>query len=211
MRYLKKYENFDRVAFHGFMMTPKDMRLPACEIEWKDPSQDTGCPRFSNEEYITREDENKAIEYLNEEEIGEIIGYSRGGAILMKALNRGARRPKSVCMVAPAWKRKWSDELNGDELNGIEGFVIHGGKDNKVPLRHSAILARESGLPLYVFPEANHVNILKYTKRETVGILIDSTKIQYIIDILPDWKKEESTTAQLEQQYSIVKNNIEIL
>lgn len=205
MRYLKTFERFDRVAFHGFMMDPQDMRLPACEIEWKDPSQDTGCPKFSNEDQITKEDEQKAIEYLNEEEIGEIIGYSRGGAILMLAMNRGARKPKSVCMVAPAWNRKWSDELKGDELKGIGGFVLHGGKDDKVPLRHSAVLALKSELPLYVFPEANHVNILKYTKTEADGILLDKNRIMEIIDELPDWKQGSPTKEHLDLQYSIAK------
>ncbi len=206
MKHLKKFENFDKVAFHGFLMTPQKMRLPSCEIEWKDSSQDTGCPKFSDSMNITDEDEEKAISYLDEEDIGEIVGYSRGGAILMQAIYKGAKDPKSVCMVAAAWKRKWSTiTLKGNELKGIEGFVIHGGKDDKVPLKHSVILALNSNLPLYVFPEANHVNILKYTDNETDGILVDKKKMTELLESLPDWGTGVADRKQIEQQYSISK------
>ena len=206
MKHLKKFENFDKVAFHGFLMTPQKMRLPSCEIEWKDSSQDTGCPKFSDSMSITDEDEEKAISYLDEEDIGEIVGYSRGGAILMQAIYKGAKDPKSVCMVAAAWKRKWSTvTLKGNELKGIDGFVMHGGKDDKVPLKHSVILALNSNLPLYVFPEENHVNILKYTDNETDGILVDKKKMTEILESLPDWGTGVADRKQIEQQYSITK------
>ena len=206
MKHLKKFENFDKVAFHGFLMTPQKMRLPSCEIEWKDSSQDTGCPKFSDSMSITDEDEEKAISYLDEEDIGEIVGYSRGGAILMQAIYKGAKDPKSVCMVAAAWKRKWSTvTLKGNELKGIDGFVMHGGKDDKVPLKHSVILALNSNLPLYIFPEANHVNILKYTDNETDGILVDKKKMTELLESLPDWGTGVADRKQIEQQYSITK------
>jgi len=206
MKHLKKFENFDKVAFHGFLMTPQKMRLPSCEIEWKDSSQDTGCPKFSDSMNITDEDEEKAISYLDEEDIGEIVGYSRGGAILMQAIYKGAKYPKSVCMVAAAWKRKWSIvTLKGNELKEIDGFVMHGGKDDKVPLKHSVILALNSNLPLYVFPEANHVSILKYTDNETDGILVDRGKMTEILESLPDWETEVANRKEIELQYSISK------
>ena len=182
------------------------MRLPSCEIEWKDSSQDTGCPKFSDSMSITDEDEEKAISYLDEEDIGEIVGYSRGGAILMQAIYKGAKDPKSVCMVAAAWKRKWSTvTLKGNELKGIDGFVMHGGKDDKVPLKHSVILALSSELPLYVFPEENHVSILKYTDNETDGILVDKKKMTELLESLPDWGTGVGEKKQVEQQYSITK------
>jgi len=206
MKHLKKFENFDKVAFHGFLMTPQKMRLPSCEIEWKDSSQDTGCPKFSDSMNITDEDEEKAISYLDEEDIGEIVGYSRGGAILMQAIYKGAKDPKSVCMVAAAWKRKWSTvTLKGNELKGIDGFVMHGGKDDKVPLKHSVILALSSNLPLYVFPECNHVNILKHTDDETTGILVDRKKMSEILKSLPDWGTGVANRKEIELQYSISK------
>jgi hypothetical protein len=206
MKHLKKFENFDKVAFHGFLMTPQKMRLPSCEIEWKDPSQSTGCPQFSDSINITDEDEQKAITYLNEEDIGEIIGYSRGGAILMQAIYKGAKNPDSVCMVAAAWKRQWSTvSLRGDELKGIDGFVLHGGKDDKVPLKHSVMLALSSNLPLYVFPECNHVNILKHTDDETAGILVDNRKMTDLLESLPDWGTGVGSKKEIELQYSISK------
>ena len=109
-------------------------------------------------------------------------------------------------MVAAAWKRKWSTvTLKGNELKEIDGFVMHGGKDDKVPLKHSVILALNSNLPLYVFPEANHVSILKYTDNETDGILVDRGKMTEILESLPDWETEVANRKEIELQYSISK------
>jgi hypothetical protein len=48
-------------------------------------------------------------------------------------------------MVAPAWLRGWSTiNLKGDEIKGSKGFIIHGGKDDNVPLKHSVILSKMS-------------------------------------------------------------------
>ena len=33
MIYLKTFERFNKVAFHGWKMEPQDMKLPECEIE----------------------------------------------------------------------------------------------------------------------------------------------------------------------------------
>jgi hypothetical protein len=45
MIYLKTFERFNKVAFHGWKMEPKDMKLPECEIEWG-PGKEKGCPNF---------------------------------------------------------------------------------------------------------------------------------------------------------------------
>lgn len=124
----------------------------------------------------------------------------------MQAIYKGARKPDSVCMAAAAWKRQWSTvNLKGDELKDIDGFVLHGGKDDKVPLKHSVILALSSNLPLYVFPEANHVSILKYTDNETDGILVDRRKMFEILESLPDWGTGVANKREIEEQYSIAK------
>ena len=109
-------------------------------------------------------------------------------------------------MAAAAWKRKWATvNLKGDELKGVDGFVLHGGKDDKVPLKHSVILALSSNLPLYVFPEANHVSILKYTNNETDGILVDKEKMYEILESLPDWETGTAVKKEIYQQYTISK------
>jgi hypothetical protein len=90
MRYLKTFESFNKVAFHGYMMDPDDMQLPECELEWT-PGKDSGCPSFSDSPKITKEDENLAIKYLDQKDINTLIAYSRGGAILAmcKAVSEG--------------------------------------------------------------------------------------------------------------------------
>ena len=45
MRYIKTFERFTKVAFHGYLMDPKDMKLTDCEIEWS-PGKTEGCHSF---------------------------------------------------------------------------------------------------------------------------------------------------------------------
>jgi hypothetical protein len=197
MKRIKMFEDFDKVAFHGFGMVPRDMRLPDCEVEWKGPEQETGCPRFSDSPRISEEDLSKAISFMDEEDIETLIGYSRGGAILIAALMKGARLPEEIFFVAPAWARQWA-ELAPMRI-GAKGHIVHGGLDDKVPLRHSAILSKMTGLPLYVFPDLDHVSILKKKDSCDGGILVRD--LDSAIDSLPDWgRKSLATARQIEAQ-----------
>jgi hypothetical protein len=199
MKHLKTFERFDKVAFHGYMMEPKEMRLPDCQAEWESPEQETGCPLFSSEKRITAEDMRKAFEYLDKEEIKTIIGYSRGGAILLGALKKGAKTPEAIYLVAPAWARQWAD-IEPFPIR-CAGAIIHGGKDDKVPLKHSAILAKESGLPLYAFPECDHISVLKHKDSIQGGKKIED--LDKAISELPDWGRTGAATPeQIEAQYS---------
>ncbi len=142
--------------------------------------------------YKLAEDIEKAILYLNEETPNTLIAYSRGGAILLQALAMGAKKPDTVYLVAPAWNRQWPTvSLTGSEISG-NGAIIHGGSDNIVPLKHSVMLAKESGMPLYVFPGLNHVNILKNKDNPTSGIQLKDFKTA--LDVLPDWGKTGKAT-----------------
>lgn len=200
MRYIKTFEKFNKVAFHGYLQEPEDMKLPECELDWT-PGEQKGCPNFSDERKITKEDEKLAIEYL-EQTIDTLIAYSRGGAILLQSVAKGAELPKNIYLVAPAWLRGWTTiTLKGDEIKGANGVIIHGGKDDKVPLKHSAILSKMSGLPLYVFPECNHINILKH-KDNVIG----SSKVKNLdelIKALPDWGENNSTPEDVDKQHYI--------
>lgn len=198
-----KEMGIEKGAFHGFGMKPQDMRVDTCNTEWTTPDQDTGCPAFSDSTKITNEDIEKAITYLNEEDLKTLIAYSRGGAILLQALSMGASRPSTVYLVAPAWNRQWPTvTLNGSEVAGT-GAIIHGGSDNIVPLQHSVLLAKNSGMPLYIFPGLNHINILKNKDNPTSGTqLKDFNKA---LDILPDWGKTgKATDEQLKIQEDFV-------
>jgi pimeloyl-ACP methyl ester carboxylesterase len=201
MRYLKTFESFNKVAFHGYMMDPDDMQLPECELEWT-PGKDGGCPSFSDSPKITKEDENLAIKYLDQKDINTLIAYSRGGAILIQSVAKGAELPKKLYLVAPAWLRGWTTvQLKGDEITGANGYIIHGGKDDKVPLKHSAILSKMSGLPLYVFPDCDHVNILKH--KDDISGGLEAKNIDELIEALPDWNEKSPTPEELDKQYYI--------
>lgn len=205
MKFLQTFEKFTKVAFHGYKMEPEDMQLKDCEVEWV-PGSSKGCPDFSDEPKISQEDERLAIEYL-EQQIGTLIAYSRGGAILLQSISKGADLPEKIILVAPAWKRQWPTvELSGNEIKGSDGFIIHGGKDDKVPLKHSVMLSKNSGLPLYVQPDCNHINILKY-KDTTEGLKkIDDKSIDNLLKVLPDWGTGNSKPEQVESQYQIIKD-----
>jgi hypothetical protein len=190
-------------AFHGFGMKPQDMRVDTCSVEWTSPDQTTGCPAFSDSSKITPEDMEKAISYLNDEKLNLLIAYSRGGAILLQALSMGAKRPSTVYLVAPAWNRQWPTVgLSGSEVSG-NGSIMHGGSDNIVPLKHSVLLSKNSGMPLYVFPGMNHVNILKNKEAPTSGIQIPD--LGSALEILPDWGESgKATQEELQQQEEFV-------
>jgi hypothetical protein len=200
-----KEMGIEKGAFHGFGMKPQDMRVDTCNIEWTSPDQDTGCPAFSDSTSITKEDIEKAITYLNEENLKTLIAYSRGGAVLLQALSMGAKKPPTVYLVAPAWNRQWPTvSLSGSEISG-NGAIIHGGSDNIVPLKHSVLLSKNSGMPLYVFPELNHVNILKNKENPTSGISVKDH--DGALDILPDWGKSgKATVEELKIQEEFVSN-----
>lgn len=203
MLFLKTFEKFDKVAFHGFGMRPEQMRLSDCNTEWTGPDQDTGCPLFSSDDKLSEDDINKALLYLNEENIKTLIAYSRGGAILLEVLKRGAKLPKKIFFVAPAWNRKWAKII--PEPIESEVYIIHGGKDNQVPLKHSIILSEKIGAPLYVSVESDHISILKH--KDDLSQLKLITNITEAKKILPDWGRESlSTEEELKLQYEFCLN-----
>jgi len=181
------FEDIDIGAFHGFGMKPQDMRIAACDVTWQDAgdvSQGKGCPMFAGTGAISDDELHTAVEYLKDEKPKTMVVYSRGGAIMIKALMNGANKPGAINFVAPAWKRSWATGLDGSVAGG-SGIIIHGGKDDKVPLKHSVELALASGLPLYVVPDANHVSILK--NKMGGGVLVNNQMLQSGMQELPDW------------------------
>lgn len=199
-------EKFSDAAFHGYKMSPADMRTSTCSTEWINPNQETGCPKFSDNNSITPEDETKAIDYLNKEDIQMLIAYSRGAAVLLQALKSGAKKPGSVVLVAPAWNRQWSGgKLSGSEASGLNGSIVHGGKDDAVPLKHSVLLSQKSGLPLYVVSDANHINILKYKQSPSSGKQIKD--LDTALKVLPDWGQAGTASAEdLQKQIDFVNS-----
>jgi len=180
----RKFLKEEAAAFHGYGMTPQEMSkkgdLPACgeppelttgdtavknkEHGYYDKQWDAGekgCPEFTHDKGINSDhkDIHQAIEFLDNIRPDELIAYSRGGAIALAALPSTNYQPR-VTFVAPAWKRGWVTDLKNPTYSN--GVIIHGTKDDKVPLSHSADLALRTGMKLYIFDGRGHINILKH-------------------------------------------------
>jgi len=184
----RKYLEEATASFHGYKMDPTQMRVsPQCDSppndnQWE--AGDEGCPQFTNDRGIddNHEDVVEAIDFLNNVKPEHLIAYSRGGAVALAALAKAEHQPK-VTFVAPAWKRGW--------VNGIEnptfsnGVIIHGTADEAVPLWHSAELSLRTGMPLYVFEGAKHVNILKYKNNPQSGIELNQEQKEKLVNETP--------------------------
>ena len=172
-------------AFHGYKMDPTQMRVsPQCDTppndnQWE--AGEEGCPQFTNDRGINHDHEDiiEAVEFLNNVKPEHLIAYSRGGAVALAALSKSTHQPR-VTFVAPAWKRGW--------VNGIEsptfsnGVIIHGTADEFVPLWHSAELSLRTGMPLFVFDGAKHVNILKYKNSPESGVELSKEQKEKLVN-----------------------------
>jgi hypothetical protein len=192
----RKYLNELDAAFHGKGMAPNQMRVdPQCKTppnddQWE--AGEAGCPQFTNERGIgfDHKDVIEAKEFLENVQPDHLFAYSRGGAMAMAALNSGVAHIPKITFIAPAWNRGWINDL--DPNVSIQGSIIHGTMDEWVPLRQSMELASKSGLPLYIFPNADHGGkILKQKNNPTSGILATPEMIAKGLIVLPDWGQSE--------------------
>ena len=156
------------VGFHGFRMTPQQMRMPG--------------PQFSDSKPVSSEDIEEAADYLEEVHPGLLVAYSRGGAVAMLAIRESGVKPK-VIWVAPAWQRGWAN-VSPPSTSGV---ILHGDKDNSVPLQHSCQLAQKTGLPLRVVPDRNHISILKDKTNQGAGVLVPRNRVNECVQEMPDW------------------------
>lgn len=203
----------DTRAFHGYKMDPTKMRVKDCEQgepSAENPSNqwttgEKGCPRFTDDKDIDEEHEDivEALVFLENVRPKTLIAYSRGGAVASAALQKSQHKPE-VKFVAPAWKRGWVKN-NPIAPSGLKGSIVHGTRDNAVPLRHSFELAKETGLPLYVAPEANHINILKLKDNPEKGLRVPPNIIDLGLKQLPEWKNGTmGTEDQVENQHQFI-------
>ena len=167
-RYLRR-KLAEAAAFHGYGMDARDMRMPG--------------PEFTDQRPVPREDVEQAIEYLEEVRPGLLVAYSRGAAVAMLALRESGVKPK-VVWLAPAWKRGWA---KARPPSGAGGVILHGDKDNSVPLQHSCQLAEETGMDLRVVPDRSHVSILKNKSSPGAGVLVPRDRVRDCVNELPDW------------------------
>lgn len=208
----RKFLKEDTRAFHGYKMDPTKMRVNSCNQgeaaanpnnQWE--TGDPGCPKFTDDRGIDsgHEDALEAVEFIENVKPQKLIAYSRGGAMASLALNQANHKPE-VLFVAPAWKRGW---VSGNPLppGGLNGSIVHGTRDNAVPLRQSFELADATGLPLYVAPDKNHVNILKYKENPESAVLVPSAVIQKGLEELPEWESGLGSDEQVEAQHQFIE------
>ena len=181
----RKYLNEETAAFHGFGMNSTQMRVsPQCD-EAPDDNQweagEEGCPQFTNDKGIDHDHEDilEAINFLDNVKPDHLIAYSRGGAVALAALPKASHQPQ-VTFVAPAWKRGWVNNIENPTYSN--GVIIHGTKDEFVPLSHSAELSLKTGMDLYVFKGMKHVNILKYKNNPQSGRLLSKEEKEKLIN-----------------------------
>lgn len=158
----------EAVAFHGYGMSPESMRMPG--------------PQFTDQKPVPPEDIEAAVDYLEETRPGVLVAYSRGAAVAMVALGEAGVRPR-VLWVAPAWRRGWANARPPH----VNGTIIHGDRDDAVPLQHSCDLALRTGNPLHVVPDRNHVSILKDKTNPSAGTVVPESRLRECADTLPDW------------------------
>ncbi len=201
-------EAFNDAAFHGNGMTPQEMRTNTCSVTWESPALDTGCPKFDfRGGRISSEALDLAMEYLNTEDVKMLIAFSAGGPLLMQALTAGAKRPKLISFVAPAWKRHWAkgSSLNPKDSAG-PGFIINCTDDAAVPIAHSIDLSLKTGMPLYIFKDRSHINILKHKLSTSGGTLISGKALKDALSQLPDWGSDQlGTPEEVKQQQAWFK------
>ena len=210
----RKFIKEDTRAFHGFKMDPSKMRVPGCDQGKPTPEDpdnqwttgEKGCPKFSDDTNISDQHEDivEALIFLENVRPKALIAYSRGGAVASAALNKSNYKPE-VKFVAPAWNRGW---VSGNPLppSGLNGTIVHGTRDNAVPLKHSFFLAERTGMPLYVVPGANHINILKSKDDpQENGLRVSDEQITLGLKNLPEWKKGLGSDEQVESQHQFIE------
>ena len=214
MEHWRRFLKEDTRAFHGFRMDPSKMRVPGCDQGDPTPEApdnqwstgEKGCPKFSDDKDIqeNHEDIVEALVFLENVRPQTLIAYSRGGAVASAALQRSQHKPE-VKFVAPAWKRGWVKN-NPLAPKGLKGSIVHGTKDNAVPLRHSFELSKETGLPLYVVMDANHINILKFKDNPEKGLRVPANIIELGLNQLPEWNNGTmATDDQIESQHRFIE------
>jgi hypothetical protein len=160
-------------------MSPEGMRMPG--------------PKFTDQKPIPEGDVEEAVEYLEEIRPGVLVAYSRGGAVAMLALREYKGAKPRVIYVAPAWRRGWAKVR---PPAGSKGVILHGDKDNAVPLQHSCELAESTGLPLRLVEDRNHTSILKHKTDPNAGKLVPRPKVKECVKTMPDWGQSGKGTPE---------------
>ena len=189
--YIRLLLNEEVHAFHGYKFGPDRMGLRG--------------PQFSDEDKVTDEDIESAIDWLESEDPDELVAFSRGAAVLDQMVfdEPGTiDELPPVTYVSPAALRKWTNAPVPKLPAGSR--VVHSDGDNIVPLKHACAVADNAGAELGIAKGKgdgkDHVRAL--SKRNNPDYMLDPRKC--LDSDLPDWGADgDSSEEELDTQMKI--------
>jgi len=199
-------EDIKTHAFHGWGMKHDKMRYQGTK---------TKSPQFvsQGEKPVTQGEINHAVHYLNKHEPEHLVVYSRGSAVWAAAQDAAGSGGlpdlpsslKKVTYLAPAAKRQdWGQQNN--KLSPVgDDMVVASSADGRVPVKHSAQVAKETGKKMYLYEpdrlpkELTKANVSDYGLKghqqpmwhNGQGKVIQGDDLTKIVNTFPDWDTED--------------------
>lgn len=204
--YTWEEEDIKTHAFHGWGMKHDSMKYQASKVK---------SPQFvsDGEKPVSQGEVNHAVNYLNKHEPEHLVVYSRGSAVwaaAQDAAGKGDLPPlpsslKKITYLAPAAKRQdWGQQDNSLDPVGND-MVVASSADGRVPVKHSAQVAQETGKQMYLYKpkrlpkELTDANASIYGLKghqqpmyhKGQGKVVTGADLDKIIDTFPDWDEED--------------------
>ncbi len=182
-------------GFHGKGGSSKQLfskyTIDPSLIECWSPSRRIGNPCFTGQEAVSTAEIDLAHQFMMLEQPAQLIAYSRGGSIYAQMMAQYPSVPKHfIVFVAAAWKRFWNSDRPHVPNRDWKGLIIHGDLDGRVPLKWSVALSQETGLPLVILRDVDHIGTIfdaPFNERfRTLGVVAPQ---DLDLEGLPDWKQ----------------------
>jgi len=182
----------DTHTFHGYKFGPDKVGLPG--------------PNFDDTDFVTDDDVDDAVKWLDQYDPSELVAFSRGSAVLHQVMDKKPEKwrdkeiPK-ITYVSPASLRKWTGAPVPSDIPG-GSKVVHSMGDDIVPLKQACQVAAQTGADMHIVPGKadgkDHVRALRY--RDRGGKVVHAAACA-LDDDLPDWgDAARSSEEELEQQ-----------
>jgi len=193
-----KKVNERTLGLHGAGMSPE-------ELQFGDDK-----PELNKTGKVTPEEADLIAKKISTERPEKVYAYSRGSAVLNKAvqdddLDAGSLPP--VVYVAPAALRGWTDAPVPKLPAGSETYI--GDKDAAVPVKQACKIAQAAGTPLKVMPDKSHVSVMYGVKDNAPSYEVDANACASDPE-MPDWGSEkiDKTDPRVAQQQQRIKIHI---
>jgi len=187
------------------IITEKTLGLHGAGMKASDLPFGDEKPELNKADKVTPEEAALIAKKIKDEKPERIFAYSRGSAVLNKAIgdhNLDSGKLPPVTYVAPAALRGWTDAEVPQLPAGSETFI--GDKDAAVPVKQACKIAKAAGTSLNVFPDKSHVSAMYAVKNGDPSYEIDIDACLSDSE-MPDWgtnkiAKEDPLVAQQQQQ-----------